>query len=42
MFSVALACLSFCLSVSNITPKIINRLQTNFMEGSGVVKETSN
>ena len=37
MFSVALV----CLFISNITQKVINGLQLNFMGGSGVVKETS-
>ena len=47
MFSVALvcllACLFFvCLSVSNITQQVMDGLRWNFMEGSGVVKGTSN
>ena len=39
MFLVALVCLFVCLSVSNIAQKIMNGVQWNFMEGSGVVKE---
>ena len=40
MFSVALVCLFVCL-VSNITQKVLNGLQEGFMEGSRVVKGTS-
>ena len=29
-----------CLSLSNITQKVMNELQGNFMEGSGMVKGT--
>ena len=31
-------CESVCLSFSNITQKVMNRLQCNFMEESGEVK----
>ena len=39
--SVALVCLSVCLSVGNITQKPINGLPRNCVEGSGLVKGTS-
>ena len=38
MFSVALVCLSFDLFKRNIIQKVMNMLQWNFMEGSGVVQ----
>ena len=38
---VGLFFMSVCLSVSNITQKVMNELQWNFMEGSRVVKGTS-
>ena len=34
---ILVACLSVCLFVSNITQKVINVLQLNFIKGSGVV-----
>ena len=34
MFLVALVCLSVCLSVNNITQKVMNGLGWNFMDGS--------
>ena len=35
MFSVVLVCLSVCLFVSNITPSVVNGLQSNFIRGPG-------
>ena len=34
MFLVALVCLFVCLSVDNITQKVMNGLGRNFMDGS--------
>ena len=42
MFSVALVCLfvfpTVCLSVTNITKKVMNELWWNFLEGSRMIK----
>ena len=36
--SIWLVCLSVCLFDSNITQKVVNRMQCNFIEGSRMVK----
>ena len=38
MFLVALVCLSVCLSVNNITQKVMNGLGGNFMDWSWVAQ----
>ena len=38
MFLVVLVCLFVCLSVDNITQKVMNGIGWNFMEGSWVVQ----